>query len=270
MIYSRKTLYNCASLAMLLALLATWQWLAKSPSIKFLFGSPSSVFEALQIYTLDGSLLFDMWITGTEAFLGFIIGVGLGTLIGFSLWYSPGLAYIFRPYLFVLGAVPIFAFAPMIIVWFGIGYKMKVAVSALGTFLVALMQAYAGAGSVSVEEYGLFKIWGASRFQILKKVIFPAALSWVFNSMKLNVGVALLGAFIGEFISADHGVGHFMMRAGSLYDIPAVLAGGIYLVLLALIFHGLVRILESQRARIICLCSVSSEVRAAATPYSYA
>ena len=93
--------------------------------------------------------------------------------------------------------------------------------------------------------------FGATRFQTLQKIIFPSSLSWVFASMKLNVGFALLGAFIGEFISANQGLGHFMIHAGSLYDISSVFAGGIYLVALALVFNFIVTFIEKNKMKII-------------------
>lgn len=246
-----KITNNLVSLILLVVLLGLWEWLAIDPRMHFLFGAPSAVMHVLWENTLDVSLPYHMLITGAEALLGFLLGVFLGTLSGFLLWYSPAVACIARPYLLILGAVPVFAFAPMMIVWFGIGFSMKVAVAALGTFLLALMQAFEGSQKVGDAEYNLFRLWGANRFQILQKLVFPSALSWVFNSMKLNVGVALTGAFIGEFISANRGIGYYMIHAGSLYDIPAVFAGAIYLVLLALIFHMLVAVIERQKFGII-------------------
>ncbi len=117
--------------------------------------------------------------------------------------------------------------------------------------MVALAQAYEGAKSVDEAEYRLLKTYGATRFQMFQKVIFPSSLSWVLASMKLNVGFAILGAFVGEFISSNDGLGHFMIKAGSLYDIPGVLAGGLYLVLLSIIFSWFVKLVEKNRMKII-------------------
>lgn len=246
------------------AILAAWEVFASSFSrFNFLFGSPSDIFASLVRNTTNGVLVGDFFITGAEALVGFILGVILGTLAGFILWYSPLVARIFRPYIVILGAVPVFAFAPMVIVWFGIGFEMKVAMAALGTFLVALAQAYEGAKSIDAEEFRLLKIFGATRFQIFQKVIFPSSLSWVLASMKLNVGFALLGAFIGEFISSSNGLGHFMIRAGSLYDIPSVFAGGAYLVLLALLFNLIVIFVEKNRMKIIEFFSVDTATKRA-------
>jgi len=258
----KKFLYIISPVLLFAAILAVWEAFASQlPRFNFLFGSPSEIFTSLVRNTSNGLLINDFFITGFEALIGFVLGVIFGTLAGFILWYSPFVARISRPYVVILGAVPIFAFAPMVIVWFGIGFEMKVAMAALGTFLVALTQAYEGAKSIDVEEFRLLKIFGATRFQIFQKVIFPSSLSWVLASMKLNVGFALLGAFIGEFISSNSGLGHFMIRAGSLYDIPSVFAGGAYLILLALLFNLIVVFVEKNRMKIIEFFSVDGETK---------
>lgn len=254
-----KIPYNLFSVAIFLVVLAVWQFFSIFPKIKFFFGSPFLVFQS--IIENSGILLKDTLITGLESLVGLVIGILLGTMVGFLLWYSPLIARISKPYILIAGAVPIFAFAPIVILWFGIDITMKIAMAAFGVFLISLTQAYEGANSIDLDEYHLLKIFGASRFQILKKVIFPAALSWVLSSMKLCIGFSLLGAFIGEFISANRGLGHFMLRAGSLYDIPSVFAGGFFLVLLAILFNYFVILVEKNKMKIVNIFSVDRKLR---------
>lgn len=234
---------------------------ALSPRMNFLFGSPFAIGKSLAMNITNGTLPYDLLLTGLEAITGFLIGIAAGTLAGFLLWYSPRIAQIFHPYIFVAGVIPIFAFAPIIIVWFGIGVPMKIALAGIGTFLVSFTQAYEGAKSVDADEFRLLRTFGASRKQILQKAIFPASISWVFAAMKLNVGFALLGAFVGEFISASRGIGHFMLLAGSFYDIPSIFAGGIMLVLLALLLHCGVTLLERKKRAIIGFLSVDRKLK---------
>ncbi len=254
-----KIFHNLLSISIFIAILFAWQFLSVSPKTKFFFGSPYLIFES--IVQNSSALLSNMAITGAEALLGFLIGILCGTFVGFLLWYSPLVARLSKPYVIIAGAIPAFAFAPIIILWFGIGITMKIALSAFGVFLISLTQAYEGANSIDLEEYRLMKTFGASRSQVLKKIIFPVALSWVLTSMKLCVGFSLLGAFIGEFISANKGLGYFMLRAGSLYDIPTVFAGGFFLVLLAILFNYLVILVEKNKIRIVKFFSVDRKLR---------
>ncbi|RIL10538.1 MAG: ABC transporter permease [Proteobacteria bacterium] len=248
--------YLPSALIFLLALIV-WELLAAGSRAAFLLGVPSAVWRVLWRATIDGTLPSHAMTTGLEALSGFLIGAGAGTVTGFLLWYSPGVARISKPYVFVLSIVPSFSFAPIIIIWFGIGFGMKVAMAALATFVVALSQAYEGCRNIEPQMFQLLRIMGASRRQVLRIVVLPASLAWVFNSLRLNVGVALLGAFIGEFISSDRGVGYFMIRAGSLYDVPGVWAGAIYLLLLAVILNLGVAVLERQKLQIARAVSVS-------------
>ena len=251
----KKKAAGIISLVIFILLLVVWQLLSHSQSFHFLFGSPLAIWQSLWTNLLHGTLLYDTFLTGVEGISGFVIGIVLGTIAGFLLWYSEFLAAVSKPYITVLGAIPVFAFAPMIIIWFGVGIPMKIALAAFSVFLISLTQSYQGAKNVNKEEYKLLKLYGASRFQILQKVIIPSSLSWVFASMRLNIGFAILGAFIGEFISSDAGVGHFMLTAGSLYDIPSVFAGGVMLVLLSLLLTWVVTLVEKKRLKIISIIS---------------
>jgi len=242
-------------------LIILWQKLVTTSEQQFLFSRPSLILNALLSATVSGELPQHALITGEEAFLGFLIGVVGGTVAGFLLWYLPLLRISVQPFLFVLGVVPVIAFAPLVLIWFGIGFGMKVALASFATFLISLSQAFAGAQKLNEGDLKLLKILGAKRSQILLKAVVPMSLSWVFQSMRLNVGFALLGAFVGEFISAEKGVGYYMLRAGSLYDIAAVFAGAIYIVVLTMLFHAIIVCTEKLGLSFVKWISISKEVR---------
>jgi len=256
--------HRSSPLLLFIILLGLWEaTTSQSPRLHFLFAAPTEIWASLIRNTVNGSLLFDALITGFEALVGFVFGIIFGSFVGFILWYSPFMSRLLRPYLIILGAVPIFAFAPMIIIWFGIGLNMKIAMATLGAFLVALTQAQEGANSINLEEFRLLKIFGATRIQIFQKTMLPSLLSWLLTSMKLCSGFALLGAFIGEYISSDKGLGHFMIRAGSLYDMPSVFAGSIYLVMIALLFNLFIDFFNKNKEIFISHISVGEAVKQA-------
>ncbi len=212
----------------------------------FLFSKPSLIFNSLYSNIKDFTLINDFLTTSLETILGFILGSAFGIIIGFSLWYSPSLARISNPYIIALGSIPIFALAPMTIMWFGTDLFAKVIMAALSTFTVALLQAFMGAKNVDKNQINLLKTFGASRFQIFKAVIIPSSLSWVMSSLKMNVGFALLGAFIGEFISAEKGLGFRIVKASALYNASLVFASLFCLLLLAFILNFLVSLIEKK------------------------
>lgn len=142
------------------------------------------------------------------------------------------------------------------IVWFGIGFPMKAALATFATVFLAFSQSYKGATQVSRELLETFRGMRAPRKAIFWKIVVPSAVDWVLHSMRLNVGLALLGAFIGEFIAAERGLGHLVLRAAGLYDVTRALAGAVGIVALALVLDGLGALVERQRHRIVQFASV--------------
>ena len=243
---------NILKILPLLIFLLIWEFLI-SPIGKntFLFSKPSLVFIVLIENIKKMQLVYDFLVTGYEALMGFIIGNIVGVVIGFSLWYSELIAKISKPYIIAIGAIPIFAIAPMTIMWFGTGIFAKIMMAALSTFTIALSQSYLGSQNVDVNQINLLKTFGASKFLIFRKLIIPSSLIWVFSSLKLNIAFALLGAFIGEFISSERGLGYRILKSSSLYDTSLLLAALLCLVLLAFFLNSVVGIFERKFVRYI-------------------
>lgn len=237
-------------LALFFIILIIWQISANSSQkIMFLFGSPYLIFQAL--IAKPEEWLSDTFVTGMEALLGFVLGVSIGSAVGFGLLYSENITKFTKPYIIALGSIPIFAIAPMLIIWFGTGLQMKIASAFFATVLVALSQSYEGGRSIDSDLLNLFKLYNSSNKALFLKLILPSSLNWVFASFKLNIGFALLGAFIGEFIASEQGLGHEILSAGGVYDFPRVFAATLCIILLALGLNFLVSLAESFRYQII-------------------
>lgn len=227
--------------------LALWQWIAwQFPDTRFFFSSPEGVGMALWAGLASGELLRHAGITAFETVAGFMAGTASGACIGLALWYWPLVGRIARPYVVAVGAIPVFAVAPMVIIWFGIDVFAKVMVATLSTFFVAVNQAYQGACSVDERYLRLIAVLGGTRSQAFRKVVAPTALQWVLNAMRLNAGFALAGAFIGEFIASESGLGYFILRAASLFDTSRVLAGCVVLIAFALTMNAAVDLIERR------------------------
>lgn len=219
-------------------LLILWEMVARQDkTILFLFSSPSQVISLLVEELQNKTMWNNIWVTFEEATLGLILGTVLGTFIGLLIWANETLRKILEPYLLILGAIPIFALAPMLIIWFGIGLSSKVFMAAFSVFLVALSQSYEGTQNAS-KKYTLFaESLGCSRIQMMYKIILPGSLQWVLSGIKMNIGLALLGAFIGEFVSSTAGLGFYILKAGSLFNTSGVLVGIILLTCLSFVMN---------------------------------
>jgi NitT/TauT family transport system permease protein len=240
-----------------LLLLLGWEVAGRtSRMVFFLVGTPGAMFREMRQLLLVDHLLRHFWITGSEATVGLLIGTFVGASIGLCLWYSETLAKTARPFIIALATLPIFAFAPLMIVWFGIGWGMKVALAAFSTVFVAFDQAYRGANLTSKDSVDVLKGMKASQHQIFSKVVVPGALDWVLSSMRLNVGFGLLGAFIGEFIAADQGLGYLILRASGLYNIPRAFAAAMGITILAFILNAIAWYIETHRRFLVQILSV--------------
>lgn len=228
-----------------LIFIGLWELLVYlSPDKLFFYGSPSKIAIAFYNNLFNGTLLVDFFVTFSEASLGFIIGNILGVLIGLSLWFSNSAFKIAKPYILIFGSAPIFALAPLMMIWFGVGMFSKVMMAVLSTVFIALYQAYSGASNVSPAQISFIKSWGAGKQMIFRKIIVPSSMVWVISAFRMNIGFALLGAFIGEYISSRAGLGHLIKVQTGLFNISQVLLGVIMMAVIAIILNYLVALIE--------------------------
>jgi NitT/TauT family transport system permease protein len=213
---------------------------------RFLFASPSLVIKAFLLDVSKGTLLGDLGITAFESICGLLLGSALGSALGLALWLSPMGARISRPYIAAIASIPTFALAPMTIIWFGTGLSSKVMMAMLATFFVAVSEAYEGAKRADAEMISLVQSFGGTRGQALQYVVIPASIVWIVVSCRLNVGFSILGAFVGEFIVSERGIGHYILRSSGLYDVPRVLVGVLCLMFLSAILLLIVRFIERR------------------------
>jgi NitT/TauT family transport system permease protein len=234
-------------IALLALLLAAWElairfgWIAV-----YLYGQPSGVFSKAATLLANGELLRDAALTAWEAIAGFLIGTLLGSTIGLMLWLIPTGAAVLRPYLIALNGLPKIALAPLIIVWFGIGISSKIAIAAIITFIVAIIAAQQGAKEVDADLVKLMRSLGASRWKTWRTVVIPGAMPWIVSAFRLNVGFALIGAVVGEYIASKSGLGYMIYYAGVLYDLNAVWVGIAALMIVALLMYGAIDLLERR------------------------
>lgn len=229
------------------ALLAAWEAAVRlgwAPVI--LYGQPSSIFRKLVASLADGTLARHSWVTFVEAATGFVIGSAGGTAIGLLLWLSPVMSKTARPLIVALNGVPKIALAPLIIVWFGIEIESKIASAAILTAIVALITAQSGAERVDADLLTLMRSLGASRWSQWRKVVLPGSMPWVVAGLRLNVGFALIGAVVGEYIAAKEGLGYLVYYAGTMYDLNTVWLGIFALMAMALLMDGGVSLIQHR------------------------
>ncbi|HET6499612.1 MAG TPA: ABC transporter permease [Amycolatopsis sp.] len=224
---------------LLVVLLGSWQFAVDSGSVSgLLYGSPGQIWHTIVGGVESGTMFSDAGATALEALLGFVIGNLIGATIGVALWYSRLVEQMLRPAIAFLGATPVAALAPMIIVWVGTGMISKIVVSAASVVVTALVLAFQGARGTDPLQIRLLRSMGAPTRRVFRLLVLPSSLVNICGGLRLTAGLALVGAIIGEFISSSSGLGHAILIAGSLYDISTVLANLLVVGLLALVLLG--------------------------------
>lgn len=233
-----------------LLILSFWQIvITLNPKSEFFIGSPIGIINEFLVLLHGGNLLRDFGVTASEAILGFLAGSIVGTMFGLALWSSRLVYTVSKPYLVMLGSIPVFALGPVLIFWFGTGIWSKVVLGFLSTFVIAIVQAHTGASETDKNLLALVKAFGGTQRQAFLKIVVPSATIWVLAGVRLNIGMALLGAFIGEFISSRMGLGHIIIVAEGLYNVNQIWVGILGIVIIALIFHGFTTPVETWAKR---------------------
>jgi len=210
----------------------------------YYFSSPMTIVNTSYVAATQGTLYLDVAYTSAATIVGFLIGVTSGALLGLSTWWSQIYGRVSEPYLVTFNAIPKLALAPILIIIFGIGFQSKVALAVALTIVPAAMAAYGGVKSVDKDLETLLFSLGARRFQVFAKVVVPWAMPWIVSSLRVNIGLALAGAIVGEFIASRFGVGRMILYAGQIMDINLVWVGVVVLSILALVMYAAVTTAE--------------------------
>jgi NitT/TauT family transport system permease protein len=212
----------------------------------FFFGEPQKVLGRIWTWFVSGEIYRHLGVTLIETFLAFAIGTVLGVGIGIWLALAPSASAIFDPYIKGLNAMPRVILAPIFFVWFGLGIASKVALGVTLVFFIVFFNVYQGVREVSPVVLANARMLGASRRQLLRYVYLPSAMSWVFASLHNSVGLAFVGAVVGEYLGSAEGVGYLIHQAEGVFDINTVFAGILLLTGFALVLDWIVGALEKR------------------------
>lgn len=215
----------------------------------FIVSSPSRIFRMLIILNNSGSLWYHTGITAFETIAGFFLGTIFGILLAIIVWWSDFLFKVIEPYLVVLNALPKVAFGPIIIVWMGSEMKSIILMALLISVIIATINILSGFKNVSPEKIILMKSFGATKTQILSKLIIPANLKNIISTLKINVGMSLIGVITGEFLSSSKGIGYLIVYGGQVLKLDLVMTGIFILCIIASIMYFLVAAFESLYLR---------------------
>lgn len=221
----KKILKKCYCLIFIALFLIIWEYLSDNNMINtFFFSSPLNIIKDLISMFSTGEIWPHIYITLKASLFGLFYGVVFGVIIAFLFGNIPLLADIFDPILVGLYGLPKLSLGPLFIIWFGIGLQAKIFMAAIMVFFLVFFNAYAGFKNVDINLINTLKIMGASKLQIIQKVILPSCIPWIMASLRSGAGASVLGAIVGEYLGSNQGLGWMVQSAGGVYNITRVLS----------------------------------------------
>ncbi|WP_443115889.1 ABC transporter permease [Herbaspirillum seropedicae] len=253
-------------LMVLAVVLLVWHVATRNPQTAFFFGEPLKVAQRIWEWFTVGSgslevgigdttfftlsfpaeIYSHLLITLTETVLAFVIGTVFGLAIGLWLALSPTASAILDPYVKAANSMPRVILAPIFAMWFGLGIWSKVALAVTLVFFIVFFNVYQGVKEVSPVVLANARMLGANARQLLRTVYLPSATSWVFSSLHTSIGLAFVGAVVGEYLGSARGVGYLILQAEGTFDINTVFAGIVVLTIFALVLDLAVGVIEKR------------------------
>ena len=249
-------------IGMLVVFLGLWQLASRDQQLAFFLGEPVKVVGRIWSWFMPfgfgPSALFPDGLPGNadihihlgttllETVLAFGIGTVLGLACGLWLALAPMASAIMDPYIKAANSMPRVILAPIFAMWFGLGIWSKVALAVTLVFFIVFFNVYQGVKEVSPVVLANARMLGANQRQLLRTVYLPSATSWVFSSLHTSVGLAFVGAVVGEYLGSARGVGYLILQAEGTFDVNTVFAGIVVLTACALVLDGIVGRLERK------------------------
>lgn len=242
-----KKIITTSQFLILLILIITWEICAIYGIIdSFIFSSPTRIINTFIEMIEDGSIFYHIWVTFYETIISFILGTFLGIIIAVILWWNDKIAKILEPYLIVFNSLPKTALAPVIMVWLGFNHKSIIVTALTVTIVIAIMNVYNGFINVDTEKIKLIYTFNGTKMKVLTKVVIPANFSNIISTMKINIGLSLIGVVIGEFFSPRAGLGYLILYGSQVLKMDWVIMSVIILALLATGLYEIIVLIEKR------------------------
>lgn len=235
---ARKISIIISQIAIVIVLFALWELLARLKMIDaFITSQPSRILRTLINLYREGHLFEHIGITCTETVIGFTLGTILGVFLAMVLWWSDFLSKVIEPYLVILNSLPKIALGPIFIVWIGAGPSAIIAIALAISLVVTVLEVLNGFLAVDQDLIKLVKTFGATRLQVLTKVVLPSTFPNMINALKVNVGLSWVGVIVGEFLVSKAGIGYLIVYGGQVFQLDLVMTSVLILAMAAALMY---------------------------------
>lgn len=212
----------------------------------FIMSSPSRIWKLFLEYATRGNLHHHVLVSVTETIVGFSTGTILGLLISIGLWWSNYWARVFDPYIVILNSLPKTALAPIIIIWVGAGYSGIIVTAITVSIVVCIMNMYNSFILTDGDKIKLLKTFGATKFQILIKLVLPSSIPDLISTLKISIGLSWVGVIVGEFLVSKAGIGYIIVYGSQVFKLDIVMMGVVILAALSALMYKIISIFEKK------------------------
>ena len=240
-----KIFVHVVQILILGILIFVWEYLSRKNIINsFIYSSPSNIVKTIIELYKQNNLFHHIWITVYETIISFSLATFIGTFIAIILWYSKFLYKVFDPYLTVLNSLPKVALGPIIIILFGANIRSIIIMALLISLIITISNVYSGFINTDKNRIKLMKSFNANKWQILKYLVIPYNYHVIVNSLKINVGMSLVGVIMGEFLVSKSGIGYLINYGSQVFNLNLVFTGIIILLIVSYLMYLLVLYVE--------------------------
>lgn len=246
----KKIFIFSAQLGILILFIASWEIFARLGIIdSFIMSQPTRIMKTFANLA-ENDLLLHLSVTCYETLVGFLLGAVGGTVIAVLLWWSDLLSKICEPFLVVLNSLPKIALGPVIIIWVGAGTQAIIVMALAISLIVTVLEMLNGFTNTDPERIKMVRTFGANRWQIFSKIVLPSNMHTLFNSLKINIGLSLVGVIAGEFLVSKAGLGYLIVYGGQVFKLDLVMTSVIILAVVAAVLYETVVLLEKYVTRL--------------------
>lgn len=245
-----KMLITISQISLLIFFIVIWEILSRYNIINsFIFSSPSKIIETLIKLYRDNNLFIHIYTTTIEVVIAFILTFIIAFLLALALYSCKTLKKILDPFIVALNSLPKVALGPLIIIWLGTNTSSIIFNALLISIIVTFMTILNGMESCDKDLIKLFKVFGASKTDILLHLIIPSAKKEIISSLKINISMSLIGVIMGEFLSCKKGIGYLILYGTQVFNLSLVMCGILILSLLSFLCNIFINILEKKLLR---------------------
>ncbi len=227
-----------------------WEVLANLKIINpFIFSSPSIILKTIINLIEQNNFFIHIWTTIYEVFIAFVLGIGFGLIIAIILYSFKFLAKVFDPFLTLLNSLPKVAIGPILIIWVGANTKSIIVMALLINLIISIVTIYNGFLQTDPNKIKLLQTFGATKWQILTKVIIPSSYTTIISSLKLNISMSLIGVIMGEFLVSKKGIGYLIIYGTQVFNLSLVMSGILILLVISFILYKVIEKIEVKLIR---------------------